>query len=174
MEQERSHSGDGHGAAQIVYTLRGSVHPPLLAARAAQRLRQGSLLWLFCSWVPHTPGCFTPTARAGVPGELGGVRSHTRASRFDPGDKAVLPKLRPAVAFSTNHSTHWTLPTMSHFLYSPPLFRWMLDFAHPCFYSSQARQCSSKSLFCRISSLCRLAFWLYNLNMPTDLVTVLI
>jgi hypothetical protein len=32
----------------------------------------------------------------------------------------VLPKLRPAVAFSTNHSTHWALSTMSKI--SPPKF----------------------------------------------------
>lgn len=53
--------GDGHGSAQTVYTLSRSVHPSLLTARAAQRLRQGALFRLFCSWLSQTPGCFAPT-----------------------------------------------------------------------------------------------------------------
>ena len=59
------------GQLKAVYTLRRRVHPPLLAACAAQRLRQGALLRLLCSWLPQTPGCFAPTARAEVPGEFG-------------------------------------------------------------------------------------------------------
>ena len=112
-----------------MYTLRRSIHSPLLTAHAAQRLRQSALLWLLRTRLPQTPTCVAPTARTEIPGELGRVRSHTRASRFNPRVKAVLPKLRTAPAFSAHHSTHWTLPTMSCFAFPSLLFHWMLDFA---------------------------------------------
>ncbi len=77
-----------------------------------------------------------------VPGELGGVRSHTRTSRFDPCDKAVLPHLWPAAAFSTNHSSHWTLPTMSQFSFSLSIFFagcWFSSL-HSCFNSPKLKK----------------------------------
>ncbi len=53
------------GQPKLLYTLRRSIHPPFLAARAAQRLRQGALLWLLCTRLPQAPGCIAPTAPAG-------------------------------------------------------------------------------------------------------------
>jgi len=75
--------GNGHGRAKTVYTLRRSVHPPLLAARAAQGVRQGALLWLLRTRLPPTPDCFAPTTPAEIPGELGGGISYTRTGRFN-------------------------------------------------------------------------------------------
>jgi len=93
------------------------------------RLCQGALLRLLCSWLSQTPGCFATTARAGMPGELGGGRSYTRASRSNPRAKAVLPKLWSADAFPARYSTYGALSTMSHFGFSPLIFHWMLDFS---------------------------------------------
>ena len=74
-------------------------------------------------------GFFASTARAEIPGKLGSVRNHARASRFRSTTQFVLPKLRSAHAFPTHDSTYWTLPTVSGCDSPRPLIHWMLDFA---------------------------------------------
>ncbi len=91
----------------------GCTQPPFLAACAAQGLRENPLLWLLCTRLPQAPGCFAPTARTEISGELRGGRSNPKANRFNASVKVVLPKLRSAAAIYTLHSTHRTLPTMS-------------------------------------------------------------
>ena len=102
-----------------MYTLCRSVYPSLFTARATQRLCQGALLRLFCTWLPQTPGCFAPTARADLPKLCKRDRSYPRANRFNASIKVVLPKLWPATAASMHYSTYGTLPTMNRFGSSP-------------------------------------------------------
>jgi hypothetical protein len=74
------------------------------------------------TWLPQTPGFFTPIARTEVPGGLRGGRSCSRAGQSNPRSKAPLPKLWPADAFSACYSAYRVLPTMSIFSLSPPTY----------------------------------------------------
>ena len=158
-----------------MYTLRRSVHPPLLAACAAQRLRQGALLWLLCTRLPQTPGWLCANSSSRNTRRTWGSQKPHQSQPIQPQNQSCAAQVAASpcffsAPFNPRDAAHHEL-----LCFSVPTFSLDAGFhvLHPCFNSSHARKYSSECLFCRISGLRWLAFWLYNLYKSAAMKAVL-